>query len=138
MFGIFGRSIVGVCFILVLAACSASSSVDGGFEPAETVFLDGEYEYTTSVEQGEVVALDVLIPSQKGYKVVGASFDPDMLRLDHYLEYDDDGTRRARYIFTPIAEGTNDVLVKMTPLSGGDIEIYKQVTIHVVKDEGLF
>ncbi len=39
-----------------------------------------------------------------------------------------------KYIFTAIAAGASDVLVKMQPVGGGDVEIYKRVTISVDKD----
>lgn len=138
MFGLFGRSASVLFFILYLSGCSAFSSFDGGFDPSETLFFDDEYELSTSLGRGEVLALDVLIPSRKGYKVVGASFDPDMLRLEHYIEYEDGGALRARYFFTTLLTGVTSVLIKMQPLSGGDIEIYKQVIVNIVEDGGLF
>jgi len=124
--------------VLFVVGCGASSNVDGGFEPAETLVLDGVYESRVSVEKGEMIALDILVPFKKGYRIVGVSFDPDMLRLEHYLEYEGDGMTRARYVYAVLMDGTSDLLVKMEPLAGGNVEIYKQVTVKVGGETGLF
>lgn len=125
-------------FILFVAACSEYSGVNGGLDPDATLFLDGDYLFELSIEKGEVFALDVLIPLQKGHDLVGASFDPDVCRLEHYLQYDEDGAPRARYIFTTLEKGASDVLIKMAPIQGGDVEIYKQVSLRIGDDNGLF
>jgi hypothetical protein len=108
MFGIFRNFVLATMVILVFVGCGVSSSVNGGFEPVEILVLDDDYESTISLNKGEIFALDILIPFAKGYRVIGASFDPSMLRLEHYLEYDDDGSIRTRYMFLTLAEGVSD------------------------------
>jgi len=138
MFCLFRKNVVLLVFILLLGACGASSSINGEFDPSETLFLDDSYEYNSSVDIADVIALDVPVPASKGYVLIGASFDPAMLRLDHYLEYEDDGTTRVRYIFTTLAVGSSDILIKMEKTSGGEPEVYKQVRVAVARNEGLF
>lgn len=125
-------------FILVLSACSGSSSVNGGLSPVETIVLDDEYTAALEVEKNQVFAMDVLRPTAKGYYITGAAFDPEMLRMERYLEYDDDGEPRARYLFTALQEGSTDVLVRMTPVAGGDVVTYRQVTVTIGSGGGLF
>ena len=124
--------------VLLFAGCGASVGVDSGVEPTETLDLDGEFEFSVSLEKGDVLGLDMRLPVKSGYKVVGASFDPSMFRLEHYLEYGDDGEPRAEYLFTMLADGASDILVKMQPVTGGDVEIYKRVGVIVGEDDGLF
>ena len=138
MFGIFRKFTLSVMIVLFVAGCGASSSVNGSFDPTDTMVLDDAYESNVSVEKGDIIALDVLIPLAKGYRIVGASFDPSVFRLEHYLEYDDDGATRARYMFTALMDGTSDILIKMEPLSGGNVDIYKQVSVKIGGDNGLF
>jgi len=138
MFGIFSKFVCFAIVILFFVGCGVSSVEDGGFDPTETLVLDGQYESSVTLEVGETFALDMLIPLEKGYRIVGASFDPDMLGLEHYLEYNDEGARRAVYMFTTLVKGMSDVLVKMKPLSGGGVDIYKQVSVKVGGDDGFF
>ncbi|MGE4421153.1 MAG: hypothetical protein AB7D39_02545 [Pseudodesulfovibrio sp.] len=90
------------------------------------------------MEKNQVFAMDVLRPTAKGYYITGAAFDPEMLRMERYLEYDDDGEPRARYLFTALQEGSTDVLVRMTPVAGGDVVTYRQVTVTIGSGGGLF
>lgn len=138
MFVSFGKKCCFLIFVLFLHGCFASSDVNGGFDPGETLWLDDDFSEALSIEKDETFALDVRVPEKKGYRLVGASFDPTMLRLEHYLTYDDDGEPRARYIFTALGNGTSDVLVKMEPVSGGDPEVYRMVSVNVSEDDGLF
>lgn len=125
-------------FLLLFAGCAGSSSVDGGLNPTETIVLDEDFSAAIAVEKGDVFALDMQSPQTKGYRISGAFFDPDMLRMERFLEYDDDGQARARYLFTAVAEGATDVLIRMTPEGGGDAVIYRQVTVTVGKGKGWF
>lgn len=125
-------------FILVFSACSGSSSVNGGLSPAETIVLDSGYTASLGVEKGDVFALDMLRPEGKGFRITGAAFDPQMLRMERYLEYDDDGEPRARYLFTALEEGATDVLIRMAPEGGGEVDVYRQVTVTVGKGGGWF
>ncbi|XXJ20143.1 hypothetical protein ACR42D_11485 [Desulfovibrio caledoniensis] len=125
-------------FILALSGCSGASSVDGGLSPVETIVLDTEYSAALNVDKNEVFALDLLRPSAKGYRITGAAFDPVMVRMERYLEYDDDGEPRARYLFTALQEGVTDVLVRMVPVAGGDVTTYRQVTVTIGSGGGWF
>ena len=112
--------------------------VDTGIEPTKTLDLDGEFEFSQSLEKGDVLGLDMRLPVKSGYRIVGAAFDPSMFRLEHYLEYNDDGVPRAEYLFTLLADGASDILIKMQPIAGGNVEIYKRVGVIIGKDDGLF
>jgi len=125
-------------FILALSACAGSSSVNGGLSPVETIVLDDEYSAALSVGKNEVFALDVLSPAAKGYRITGAAFDPVMLRMERFLEYDDDGEPRARYLFTAMQEGVSDVLVRMVSVDGGDVITYRQATVTIGSGGGWF
>jgi hypothetical protein len=133
-------AIFAVCplFILLFSGCSGTSSVNGGLSPVETIVLDEDYSAALRVEKNAVFALDVLRPAAKGYHITGAAFDPVMLRMERYLEYDDDGELRARYLFTALQEGVTDVLVRMAPEGGGDTTTYRQVTVTIASGGGWF
>ncbi|MFH1912679.1 MAG: hypothetical protein ABIK45_00175 [Pseudomonadota bacterium] len=88
-----------------------------------------------TVEKSEVLALDLRMPTRSGYSLVGASFDPAVLRLDRYLEHDGGN---ARYLFTAMENGLTDVLIKMEPGGGGDTEVFKRVSVTVGKRSTLF
>ncbi|WP_129586462.1 hypothetical protein [Pseudodesulfovibrio hydrargyri] len=105
--------------------------------PVETIVLDDEYNAALSVDKDQVFALDMLRPAAKGYRITGAAFDPAMLRMERYLEYDD-GEPRARYLFTALQEGVSDVLIRMVPVAGGDVTTYRQVTVTVGSGGGWF
>lgn len=138
MFRKVGYLVVCAVFVLAVAGCSGSSSVDSGLEPVETLVLDDEYATSLNVEEHDVFALDVIRPVAKGYRISGAFFDPAILRMDRYLEYDDGGEPRARYLFTGLTGGACDVLVRMAPEAGGDMEVYRQVTVTVGPPKGWF
>ncbi len=138
MFNKIKKFVVFTVFILFLTGCGASLSGDVGIEPTEILELDGEFQGETSIGKDEVVALDMRIPKKSGYKLVGASFNPEIMRMVHYLVYEDDGQPRAQYMFQAVADGTTTVLIKMQPEVGGDVEIYKQITINIGKGDGFF
>ena len=125
-------------FVLLLSGCGATLSGDSGIEPTEILDLDDEAEAKITIDKTEVVALDMRVPKKSGYKLVGASFDPEILQMVHYLEYDDDGQPRTQYMFQAVAKGSTTVLVKMQPEGGGDVEVYKQITVNVGQNNGLF
>ncbi|WP_155932586.1 hypothetical protein [Pseudodesulfovibrio alkaliphilus] len=82
-----------------------------------------------------MLALDLPKPLRSGHTLVGASFDPTVLRLERYLERDGGS---ARYLFTGMENGMTDVLIKMQPREGGDVVVYKRVSITVGGRSGLF
>ncbi|WP_319585186.1 hypothetical protein [uncultured Pseudodesulfovibrio sp.] len=90
------------------------------------------------MNKNDVFALDVASPVGKGFKITGAAFDPEMLRMERFLEYDDDGEPRARYLFTAQEEGVTDVLVRMVPVAGGDATTYRQVSVTIGAGGGWF
>lgn len=138
MFGKISLCVVVLSFVLLAAGCGASLGVESDIEPTKTLVLDDEFESTVSLERGDVLGLDMRLPGKSGYKVVGASFDPSLFRLDHFLEYKADGESRAQYLFALLADGASDILIKMQPLAGGDVEIFKRVSVTIGEDDGLF
>ncbi|WP_272700166.1 hypothetical protein [Desulfovibrio sp. Fe33] len=93
--------------------------------------MDDEYGAAVNVKKNDVFALDVSSPSSKGYRISGAAFDPEMLRMERYLEYDGDSGPRARYLFSALVEGATDVLIRMTPEGGGEAVVYRQVAVSI-------
>ena len=130
--------IIILTFVLFLSGCSVLSSENGVTSPSQFVQLNEVFEAKTSISKGETVALDLRTPKKSGYRLVGASFDPEMLTLVNYLLYEDDERERVQYVFEALADGVSDVLIKMEPVEGGPTEIFKQVTIHVGEDDSFF
>lgn len=135
MFRIISFLSIMMCFVLFGVGCSTSSTVETGLDVAEALTLDGEYQSEIEVETGDVFALDMNNPLPKGYKLTGAAFDPDLLRMERFIEYDDDGMR-ARYLFTALNSGTCDLLIRMRAVSGGEIEVFKHVTVMIDREGG--
>jgi len=96
--------------------------------------LDGEFEYVEKIEKGKVIAFDMNTPAASGFQVIGASFDPDILKLEGFLEYERDGKERVQYDFRARENGSTDVLIKMKPRVGGGAEVYKRITVFVGED----
>lgn len=138
MFGKFGLNVCLAIIVLFTLGCGASFSNDGGIEPTDTLNLDDEFELSVKIEKEDILGVDMREPFKSGYKLIGASFDPEILSMVHFLRYDDDGEPRVQYMFQPHADGTTDVLFKMEPISGGDVEVYKRVTVNVGNDDSLF
>lgn len=137
----FGKNVawIGIAiFILLLAGCGASLGVDPGVEPTKTLILDDAFESSVSLEKGDILGLDMRLPVKSGYEVVGAAFDPSMFRLEHFLKYSDGGEPRVEYVFTLLANGASDILIKMRPLKGGDVDIFKRVSVTIGADDNLF
>lgn len=138
MFTYVSRCLFSTMIVLAFLGCSAGSSVETGISPSTTLTLDEQYETIVHASRGDVLAFDMAVPVDKGYVLSGASFDPNMLRMERYVEYQDSGTPRAHYLFTVLTEGASDVLVKMAPVAGGESEIYRQVTVTTAKSDGWF
>ncbi|WP_285905411.1 hypothetical protein [Pseudodesulfovibrio pelocollis] len=122
-------------FILLAAGCGASYDPATGLAPTRILDLRDGFDFSVTVEKNEVLALDLRMPARSGHSLVGASFDPAVLRLDRYLERDGGN---ARYLFTAMENGLTDVLIKMEPEGGGDAEVYKRVSVTVGKRSTLF
>ena len=138
MFGKFWANTCLTMFILLAMGCGAIFSGDGGVEPSETLVMDDDYELSVKIEKDDILGVDMHAPTKSGRKLIGASFDPEVITLIHYLEYDEDGVRRVQYMFRPVADGTTDILFKMEPLAGGDMEIFKRVTVNVGIVDSIF
>jgi len=138
MFGKFGLNMCLAIIVLFALGCGASFSNEGGIEPTETLDLDNEFEVSVKIEKEDVLGVDLREPFKSGYKLIGASFDPEILSMVHFLQYVDDGEQRVQYMFQPHADGTTDILFKMEPISGGDVEVYKRVTVNVGNKGSLF
>lgn len=121
-------------FILFLGGCGALSNDMDGISPDKTAVLDGEFEYVEKIEKGKVIAFDMNTPVSSGFQVIGASFDPDILKLEGFLEYERDGKERVQYDFRARKNGSTDVLIKMKPRVGGGAEVYKRITVFVGED----
>jgi hypothetical protein len=129
----FGKCLLNTCLaalVLLMAGCGVFSGAKDGLAPTELLVLDSDFELSATIAKGDVLGLDMPIPVKSGHEIVGASFDPAVLRLEQYIEYIEDG-RRARYLFTARESGTVDILIKMEPAGGGPVEIYKRVTVNV-------
>ena len=118
-------------FILTSPGCFGGYSDDVGLEVSDVVFLNDDYEAEIAVEKGEAFGVDVPYPADGAYTISGASFDPELFRMERYLEYEEDGEPRIRYLFTAVADGAGDVNVKMRPVSGGSEDIYRTVRVTV-------
>ncbi len=135
MFGMASIKSFILIFILFSVGCAASYVGQGGVEPTETLTMDGEFERAMTIEKMDILGVDMPTPFKGGCKIVGVSFDPAILFLVHFLRYDVEGLPRVQYMFQPVSDGTTDVLFKMEPLGGGDVEVYKRVTINVGKGD---
>ncbi|MDD3311802.1 hypothetical protein [Pseudodesulfovibrio sp.] len=103
-----------------------------------TLALDDGFEFSAAVDKGDVLGLDMPQPSQPGYRIEGAAFDPTVFRLDHFLTYDRDGAPRAQYMFTVLEDGASDILIKMRNGESGPVELFKRVSVNVGGNRGLF
>ncbi len=131
-------TVIFLIFIHFFAGCGIFSGSTAGVEPTKTLDLDDGFDHSESVEKRDVLGLDMRIPEKSGYRVIGASFDPSMFQLERFLKYVEDGQPRAQYLFIVLADGTSDILIKMEPVEGGSVEIYKRVTVNVGEGGGLF
>lgn len=134
MFKLFSKTLVLSVIILIVAGCFGGYSGDAGLDVSDVVPLDDEIQVEITVENGDVFGLDMPDPSAKGHAVTGASFDPALLRVERYLEYDDDGEPRLRYLFTAIGDGTTQVVIKMRT-SGGMSGIYRTAKVVIGEEE---
>lgn len=125
------RIVILLMFILTSPGCFGGYSDNAGLEVSDVVFLDDDYEAEIAVEKGEVFGLDMPYPADGAYRVTGAFFDPELFRMERYLEYEEDGEPRVRYLFTAVADGAGDVNVKMRPASGGQEDVYRTVRVLV-------
>jgi hypothetical protein len=123
--------------VLLVLGCGASYDASTGLEPTKILDLNDGFDFSVTIEKGEVLALDLRAPAAEGYRLEGASFDPAVLRLERYVERGEGG-RQARYLFTAMENGLTDVLIKMRSAEGRRTEIFKRVSVNVGSRSGLF
>jgi len=121
--------------VLLIAGCGASYDASTGLSPVRILDLSDGFDFAATIERGEVLALDLNQPVRSGHTLVGASFDPAVLRLERYLERDG---ASARYLFTGMENGLTDVLIKMEPREGGEAVVYKRISVTVGGRSTLF
>lgn len=124
--------------VLFAAGCGASLDVADDLEPNVVLDFDKDYELTETIEEGWLVALSMRSPEKKGHTVIGASFDPDILELVRFYDYQEDGVRRKAYILKAIKDGLSDVAIKMREDKTGTISVYKRAQINVGEIPGFF
>lgn len=124
--------------VLSCSACGASYGVGGDVEPNIVLDFDNEFELVETVEQGELIALTMRSPEKSGHVIIGASFDPEILMLVRFHDYEEDGVRRKAYIMEAVKDGLSDVVIKMRSESTGLVEVYKRAQIKVGERPGLF
>lgn len=114
-----------------LCACSHMPRMLGG-SGDETLVLDGEQSHEATLRAGATLALDMRDPGGSGYVFAGAAFNPDMLRL-LAIEPRDEGAR-VRYLFSALAPGQDDVIIKIRKKDPGyRPDVYKLVRVTITK-----
>lgn len=138
MFG--NKCLIFIILMIILfsAGCGASLDVADGIEPNIILDFDNEYELAETIEKDWLVGLTMRSPEKSGHVIIGASFDPDILKLVHFYDYEEDGVRRKAYILKAVADGLSDVVIKMKELKSGDIMVYKRAQINVGESPGFF
>ncbi|CCH47277.1 hypothetical protein [Pseudodesulfovibrio piezophilus] len=137
----FGRWVLNTfltIFILFFVGCGVFYSDEDGVDSMKTLFLDDGFEFVVNIEKGESHAVDMPEPKTAGYVIVGASFDPHLLKLIHYTKYEKQDETRVQYAFKALADGSSDILVKMVPVKGGDSVLYKRISINVGDKRSVF
>lgn len=124
--------------ILFLAGCAVFSDDSAGVEVSRLIELDDGFAFKKRVKKNTLLGVDMPQPSQSGHRIIGAAFDPDLLALVNFQEYQENGERRVRYVFEAMSDGSTDVLFKMEPVAGGSTEMYKQLTVTIGKNDTLF
>ncbi len=124
--------------MLLLCGCGMFFGGSEQDSPSKTLTLDEEFEYSVTISKDDLLELDIPQPTQAGYSIEGAAFDPSMLSLEHFFNSSDEGARRVRYIFRALQDGISDVLIKMRKEKDGRVEMYKRVTVNVGGAQGLF
>lgn len=130
MFKFMIKTAVFLSFVLLFSGCGGDYSGDTGFDLSELVYLDSELQAEIILEKGEVFGLDMPDPVVKGHAIIGASFDPTLFRMERYIEYEDDGKPRIRYLFIALACGGSDVVIRMR-VAGGMEGIYRTARVVV-------
>ncbi|MDR3640506.1 MAG: hypothetical protein P4L39_04210 [Humidesulfovibrio sp.] len=113
------------------AACSHIPRMLGGSANVE-LQLDGEQQHQTDLPVGKTLTLDMRDPGASGYLFAGTSFNPDLLRLDSIIPFEE-GTH-VRYVFTTLAEGQCDIIIKINRKEPGyRPDIFKMISVTITK-----
>jgi len=125
------RILLCLAFFAALSACSYMPRMLGGSADVE-LKLDGEQKHATELPEGKMLTLDMRDPHASGYVFSGTSFDPALLKLDNIEPYD--GSKRVRYIFTTLAEGESDIVIKIRREEPGyRPDVFKRITVTITK-----
>ncbi len=130
------RMMVLLMFVLFVSGCFGGYSDDAGLDVEEMAFLDNDYETEIQVDKGDVFGLDAARPAKEGITLTGASFDPELFRMERYVEYQEDGALRVRYLFTALADGAGDVNLKMREAGDRAEAVFRTVRVVVGSDSG--
>jgi len=121
------RLALGLVLALALSSCLSMPKMLGGSDDAVLV-LDGEQGHEVRLPKGAALTLDMRDPGLSGYSFAGASFDPDLLRLDGITP---PTSGRVRYMFSAKAKGESDIQIKIKKSEPGyRPDAYKLV--HVI------
>ena len=113
---------------VALPGCLKVPAMLGGSEDT-TLTLDGEQAHVAKLARGRALVLDMRDPAASGYVFAGASFDPDLLRLDGI---DRLAGGRVRYLFSATAKGESDIQIKIKKDEPGyRPDVYKRVRVSI-------
>lgn len=113
-----------------MAGCSILPSWAGGDDSMKTVDADGEHTLRGTLDVGQILVVDMRDPARSGYELAGASFDPEMVKLDAVLREDDE-PGRVRYVFRALAPGDTRMEIRMRSRDGDHLEAYKIIDLSV-------
>lgn len=133
----FRKSFSNACFtifLLLLAGCGMNFGGNNGSSPNVVIDLTEEYELHEIVDTGDFVAVDMVEPTDTGYRITGTYFDPKTIRLVSFEKGGDRNRPRIRYVFEALDKATTTLLFNIEPVAGGLVETYKRVTLSIKDD----
>lgn len=125
------RVLAVLAVLTLFTACAHIPRMLGG-TPDEELRLDGEQRHEVTINVGRTLTLDLRDPRSSGYVFSGTSFDPALLRLDGIEPTD--GGKRMRYVFTGLAQGEADIILKIRkPEPNYPSDVYKLIHVTIEK-----
>ena len=116
---------------MLAAGCAHVPRMLGG-NGNENLMLDGEQKHETDLPVGHSLTLDMRDPALSGYMFSGTLFDTSLLRLDGIEPYD--GGKRVRYMFTALAQGECDVVIKIRKNEPSYIpDVFKRIRVTITQ-----
>jgi hypothetical protein len=113
---------------MLLPGCLSMPRILGGSGDM-TLTLDGEQVHAATLARGQTLTLDMRDPAASGYGFAGASFDPDLLRLEGIERL---AGGRVRYLFSATAKGESDIQIKIKKDEPGyRPDVYKRVRVSI-------